>query len=200
MFMKKTLAVLFLALSSPAWAQFAEVWFSGGQNLLSDKTLGSDLIFGGSKNDVELTDGFRFAFRFTFNGTTFFGHEVQYAYSRTHLRFNDAPGSPETGMAIHNGGYNFLVYATREGTRIRPFATGGVGFLNFVPPGQSATSGGGDTKFGLNYGGGVKMRVMSIFALRFDVRQTTSPKPFNLSLKEGWLRQTELSAGFGVVF
>ena len=46
-------------------------------------------------------------------------------------------------MAIHQGGYNFLLYATPEGTRIRPFATGGVVFANYVPPGASATSGGG---------------------------------------------------------
>jgi hypothetical protein len=33
------------------------------------------------------------------------------------------------------------------------------------------------------------------------VRQYTTPKPFNLPyLKEGWIRQNEISAGFGVMF
>jgi hypothetical protein len=73
-------------------------------------------------------------------------------------------------------------------------------FANYVPPGSSATSGGGDNKFGFNYGGGVKVRVTSLFGLRFDVRQSTTPKPFDLPLREGWLRQTEISAGFGVIF
>jgi hypothetical protein len=36
--------------------------------------------------------------------------------------------------------------------------------------------------------------------VRFDVRQATTPKPFDLPLREGWLRQTEVSAGFGVLF
>jgi hypothetical protein len=197
--MRRWVAVLFFACTSSAWAQFSEFWFSAGQSLLSNSSLGSDQAFGGSKNDVQLTDGFRFGFRATFNTTGIFGHEVQYAYSRTQLRFNDQ-GGLEQGMAIHQGGYNFLVYGTHEGKRVRPFATGGFHFANFVPPGSSAASGGGDTKVGLNYGGGVKFRVMSIFALRFDVRQYTSPKPFDLPLKGGWLRQTEVSAGFGVVF
>ena len=58
------------------------------------------------------------------------------------------------GMAIHQGFYNFLVYATREGKRVRPFATGGAHFANFVPPGATATYGQGDNQFGYNYGGG----------------------------------------------
>jgi len=132
----------------------------------------------------------------TLNNESHFGHEVQYAYSRTQLNIS---GSKQ-GMAIHQGGYNFLIYATPEGTRVRPFATGGVLFANYVPPGSSATSGGGDNKFGFNYGGGVKVRVTSLFGVRFDVRQATTPKPFDLPLREGWLRQTEISAGFGVLF
>jgi hypothetical protein len=150
----------------------------------------------------------------TLNNESHFGHEVQYAYSRTSLHIPAQPGTPATilspgiapapasdqGMAIHQGGYNFLLYATNEGTRIRPFATGGVMFANYVPPGASATSGGGSNKFGFNYGGGVKMRITSLFGARLDVRQYTTPKPFGLALAQGWLRQTEVSAGFGILF
>jgi opacity protein-like surface antigen len=154
------------------------------------------LTSGGTKDDVQLEDGFRFSFRMDLNTESRFGHEVQYAYSRTKLNILGT----EQGMAIHQGGYNFLVYATHEGTRFRPFATGGVMFANYVPPGSSATSGGGDNKFGVNYGGGLKVRVTSLFGLRLDVRQATTPKPFNLELRQGWLRQTEVSGGFGVLF
>jgi len=192
--------VLFLACAGSAWGQLFEVWFNGGQSLLSNKGLGSDLpaSAGGLKDDFALEDGFRFSFRMDLNNESHFGHEVQYAYSRTKL---DEPGSPPLGMAIHQGGYNFLLYATNEGTRIRPFATGGVMFANYVPPGSSATSGGGDNKFGVNYGGGVKVRLTSLFGVRVDVRQYTTPKPFSLPyLRQGWLRQTEVSAGFGVMF
>ena len=194
--MRKLAVMLFLACASSAWGQLFEVWFNGGESLLSSKGLGTLSPSGGSKNDVTLEDGFRFSFRMTLNNESHFGHEVQYAYSRTKLNISGA----EQGMAIHQGGYNFLIYATPEGTRVRPFATGGVLFANYVPPGSSATSGGGDNKFGFNYGGGVKVRVTSLFGVRFDVRQATTPKPFDLPLREGWLRQTEVSAGFGVLF
>ena len=198
------MAVLACAGAGSAWGQLFEVWFNGGQSLLSNKGLGTFNVDqngvplpGASKNDVELEDGFRFSFRMTLNNESHFGHEVQYAYSRTKLR---QPGAPDEGMAIHQGGYNFLLYATHEGARVRPFATGGVMFANYVPPGSSATSGGGDNKFGFNYGGGVKMRITSLFGARLDVRQATTPKPFGLPLASGWLRQTEISAGFGVLF
>ena len=193
---KLAVVVVFLACVSSAWGQSFEAWFNGGESLLSNNGIGTLFATGGSKDDVKLENGFRFSFRMTLNNDAFFGHEVQYAYSRSQLNISGS----EQGMAIHQGGYNFLLYATREGTRIRPFATGGVMFANYVPPGSSAASGGGDNKFGFNYGGGVKVRVSSLFGLRFDLRQYTTPKPFNLDLREGWLRQTEVSAGFGVMF
>ena len=191
------LAAAFLAGARTASAQFAELWFSGGKSLLQNRDLGSGQPTG-SKSDFQLSDGFRFAFRGTFNTPGSFGHEIFYAYSRTQLRDNVTPS--QMGMAVHQAGYNFLAYATKEGKRIRPFGTGGVGFANFVPPGSSVARGGGDTKYGVNYGGGLKVRVASIWAVRVDIRQYLTPKPFNLYLKEGWIRQNELSAGLGVVF
>jgi opacity protein-like surface antigen len=198
--MRKLLPAVLLVLSAPVFAQSFEAFFSAGQGLLSNSGLGTDQPFGGSPNDVQLTDGFRFALRMGFNNAdSYFGHEVQYAYQRTQLKYNDE-GGVEQGMAVHNGGYNFLVYATKEGSRIRPFGTGGVGFFNFVAPGSSAAYGGGSTKFGFSYGGGVKVKISNLFAIRGDVRQYTSPKPFGLPLASGWLRMTEFSAGFGVEF
>ncbi len=188
------MAVLGLAFSSAAFAQTGGIWVSFGESLLSNSGLGTDQTIGGTKNDVRLTDGFRFGFRFGFDQGRRFGHEVQYAYNRTHLKFNDQ-GGVEQGMAIHQGGYNLLYYAPPEGSRIRPFATGGVHFSNFTPPGSSATSGGGSTKPGLNYGAGVKAKVSSLFSVRFDVRQYITGKPFGLPLADGLLRQTEISAG-----
>ena len=195
----RILYILALGCAGSAWAQTTEIWFSGGQSLLTNSGLGTTQLAGGSKNDVQLTDGFRFGFRLGLNTLSRFGQEIQYGYNRTHLRFNSSGGT-EQGMAIHQGGYNFLVYGSREGFRVRPFVTGGVHFSNFVPPGSSIASGGGSTKVGVNYGAGIKVRVASIFAVRFDVRQYVTGKPFDLFLKDGVLRQTEISTGFGVVF
>jgi len=124
------------------------------------------------------------------------GHEFGYAYNRTQLAI---AGTPDQGMAIHQGFYNFLYYATKEGARVRPFATGGANFSNFVPPGTSAAQGGGDTKFGFNYGAGIKVRLTSMFGLRVDWREYQTGKPFNLPLASGMLRQDVISASFGIL-
>src|ERR1700674_4147742 len=107
--MKRYLPVLFAISSGALWAQSGELWFSAGESILSNKNLGS--ATGGPPSDVQLDNGFRFGFRFGFNTGGRMGHEIQYAYSRTHFIDNTgavlgAVGS--AGMAIHEGGYNFL--------------------------------------------------------------------------------------------
>ena len=203
--MKRYLPVLFVIFSGAVWAQSGELWFDAGESILSNRNLGSPLVPPGPPTDVQLDNGFRFGFRFGFNTGGRMGHEIQYAYSRTHFIDNTgavlgAVGS--AGMAIHEGGNNFLYYATPEGSKIRPFATAGVHFANFVPPGSSATSGGGSTKFGFNYGAGLKVRLTSKYGIRFDVREYEMGKPsFNiLRNQSGLLRQTEVSAGVGILF
>jgi len=205
--MRNLLAVFFLLAAGSAWAQSGEVWFDAGESILSNNGIGTTSTLGGSSNDIQLTNGFRFGFRFGFNSSGRIGHEIQYAYNRTQFRYsagdavNGIPAGTEFGMAIHQGGYNFLYYATKEGSRIRPFATGGVQFNNYVPPGSSAGYGGGSTKFGFNYGAGVKVRLTNLFAARVDVRQYESGKPsFGLYQVNGLLGMTEVSAGFGVYF
>jgi len=200
--MKKLALLFLLACSTPsAWAQYGEIWFSAGQNFFTNNGLGTLSSIGGAKDDVSLSDGFRFGFRIAFNGDGLSGHEVQYAYNRTQLQIGGQGFTPtKQGMAVHMGGYNYLLYANHEGNRVRPFATGGLGFANYVPPGSSASQGGGNNKFGFNYGGGVKVRVVGPYAVRFDVRQYTTPKPFSLPLASGWMKINEVSAGFGIVF
>ena len=195
------LVVAFLAVPSMAPGQVAEFSFSGGQSLLRNNKL-TDYTDpdSGQTVEVKLKDGFRFGFRVTLNNWRFFGHEFGYGYSRTQLSLQTQPVQ-DYGTAIHQGFYNMLVYATPEGARVRPFGAGGVHFSNFIYPGLSVTSGGGETKFGINYGGGVKVRVSSMFMVRFDVRQYQSSKPDFLPgpEPEGWIRQLEASAGFALV-
>ncbi len=183
-----------MLLAVPSFGQVAEFWFGGGQSMMSNGSIGSTSSTG-TANDVKLTDGFRINFRLTVNTKEFFGHELGYAYNRTQLNITGT----EQGMAVHQGFYNFLVYPTREGSRVRPFATGGVQFSNFVPPGSSAAQGGGQTKFGINYGGGLKVKLTSMFGLRLDFRQYNTGKPFDLPLASGRLRQNEISASFGLL-
>lgn len=189
------LIILVLGTLSVLPAQNFEVSFSAGPSLLQNPNLGSGSTTGPA-DDFKLTDGFRFGFRMTVNNLNKFGHEFGYAYARTKLQTGGSPVG-EQGMAIHNGFYDFLLYGTKEGARIRPFAAGGGQFSNFVPPGASATQGGGSTKVGVNYGGGIKIKLASSWLLRFDLRQYLSGKPFGLYNAPGTIRQTEISAGIG---
>ncbi len=198
-FGKNILVSGFLLLGAAlAPAQVAEFGVHGGASRLQGEHLGSLALSPGSVVRVSLKDGWRFGFRMTFNNWRFFGHELGYAYNRTQLRFESTPPE-QAGMAIHQGFYNFLVYALPEGSPVRPFAAGGGHFSNFTPPGASASQGGGSNKFGLNYGGGVKIRVSPRFVVRLDVREYLTGKPFDLPGVSGSLRQLEISAGFSFV-
>jgi opacity protein-like surface antigen len=204
--------VFLLGCSSSVWAQpEAGFWVSFGESVMNS-SIGADpnvcttsaacTAIGESPNDVKLGNGFRFSLRIDLNQGEHFGHEVQYAYNRTSLKYTDAAeaGTAAQGFAVHQFGYNFLYFFTKDDARVRPFATGGAGGNNFVPPGSSAASGGGNTKFGFNYGGGVMARITGPWAIRVDVRQYVSPKPFGLALASGWLKQEEISAGVGFTF
>jgi len=180
--------VLFV-LTSGLYAQVAEFGVHGGASTLQGKNIGQL-----SGADLTLKDGFRLGGRITLNNWRFFGHEFGYAYNRTKLTL---PGQ-ELGTAIHQGFYNMLAYAMPEGSKVRPFLAGGGHFSNFVPPGSSASQGGGDNKFGFNYGGGIKAKVSPRFLIRFDVRQYVTGKPFDLPGAKGKIRQTEISAGFSL--
>ena len=191
--------ILGLLLAVPAWSQALEMAVGGGVSRLTNGGLGKVAAASAQQNDYSLKGGFRLVMRMTMNSGDFKGHETGYAYNRTQLVQNGEGASSQTGMAIHQGFYNYLLYPTREGSRIRPFAAGGVHFANYVPPGASATSGGGSTKFGVNYGGGIKIRVSERFLLRFDARQFLNPKPFGLINPGGWIRMNEYSTSLAFV-
>jgi hypothetical protein len=194
--MKKTLLATFVfLLGSTAFGQVAEFGVSGGVSRLNNGGLGTEGVDPTSA-EYKLKSGFRLGFRATLNNWRFFGHEFGYAYNRSQLNY---AGVSEQGMAIHQGFYNMLAYATPEGTRVRPFVAGGGHFSNFTPPGSSAQYGGGVNKPGFNYGGGVKFRVSEMFGVRFDFRQYLTGRPFDLpNAPSGLLKQNEISMGFAL--
>lgn len=186
-----------LALPSLVLGQVLEAGITGGLSMLKNNDLYSE-----TGTTFSLTDGYRLGARMTINTGAFFGHEVGYAYNRTKLKLEQTgAASQEGGMAIHQVFYNFLLYAVPEGKPVRPFVTGGGHFANFVQPGASVSYGQGSTKFGYNYGGGIKARAGSKYMIRFDLRQYRTPKPDILgdvpTAPKGWLSQVEVSAGFG---
>ena len=188
------IVLLLLCAAGMASAQVLEFGASGGPSLLSNRTLAVDSPFG----QVDLDHGFQLAFRMTLNTYRFMGHEVGYAYNRTNL----LESGNTHGGATHQGFYDLLVYARPEGAKIRPFMAGGGQFSNFIFPGGSVTSGGGQMKFGLNYGFGVKTRITDRWLVRVDFRQYATPKPDFAELgattpPQGWLKMNDISVGFG---
>ena len=178
-------------------AQVAELAVSGGVSRFGKASLGSNVDQAGNTTNTTVKDGFRLAVRFALNTYRFAGHEFGYAYNHSGVDLGDGSTVP---MSIQQGFYDFLVYATPEGSRIRPFGAGGVQFTSFFPPGASVYYGNQVTKFGLNYGGGIKVRMTSTLAARVDFRQYNTGKPFKFPNQQGRLNQTEISVGLGIWF
>jgi opacity protein-like surface antigen len=207
--MKILVAAALFVFSGSVFAEGLEFWFNAGQSLVSNPGLGTGQActstalceaLGATSKDLQLTDGFRFSLRGDFNTKEHMGYEMGYSYNRTQLQDNTVIPATQSGMAYHQVMFNAMFYATGQDSKIRPFGTAGAGFVTFVQPGASVSSGGGSTKFGFNYGGGVKVKVKGPWEARVDVRQTSTPKPFGLPLASGWFRSTEVSVGAGFAF
>ena len=196
--MRRWAAVVFLLTGAGlASAQVGELSLSGGVSRFGNTSLGTNVDSAGNVSNVTIDDGFRLAIRFALNTYKFMGHELGYAYSRSGVSLGTGG---TVSMSIQQGFYDFLLYGTPEGARVRPFAAGGAQFSSFFPPGASIYYGNQETKFGFNYGGGIKMRVTPIIGVRFDVRQYSSGKPFKFTGESGWMNQLEVSAGASFLF
>ena len=129
--------VLLYASAAVAPAQVGEFSVSGGVSHFGSASLGDS-----AGAAVDLHDGFHLGLRFTLNTHKFFGHEFGYGYSHTNIQIHTDPVQ-DNSTSIQQGFYDFLVYATPEGSRIRPFGAAGANFTSFYPPG--ATVYGGDS-------------------------------------------------------
>jgi hypothetical protein len=190
-----------------------EIWVDGGWSINSQNAIGTDQISGGSSNDLQVNGGALVAVRFDWNQGNHFGHEVQYMNGRMPIQYNYEENATE-GAALNRFGYNFLGYFSGRESKVRFFGTVGTQLTNYSRPSDSEIgceaadcteagqppATGGNNKFGLNYGVGMKVHFTPKLSLRFDVRQYVNSKPFNLRLASGLLFETEVSAGFGIGF
>jgi len=177
-------------------AQVAEISLNFGWAIMKDNILGIAANLQGTQYKID--NGFNLAARMTLNTKKYVGHEFGYAYSRTKLAASGFSGNQD--LSTHQGFYDFLLYGMPEGSRIRPFLAGGAQFTTFVPPGASAAYGQGTTKYGGNFGAGVKLKINSMFLVRLDARDYVTTKPFNLINQSGALHQIEVTAGLGLMF
>jgi opacity protein-like surface antigen len=190
--------------SFPIAAQYAELGVSGGFSRFRDGVLGTVGNFGGVRETYELGDGIRIGARMSFDVRGYFAHELAYSLQRAKFRvatddpINNSSSVGETTIAVHNYYYNFVAHGTRRDSLVRPFVTGGVGVSSFGYPGYSALSR-GQTKFGYDYGAGIKFRITDKYGLRFDVRDHITSKPF-FQNADGRLHNLETSATFSFLF
>src|SRR5262245_20531519 len=195
--------------SGSSFAQGFEASVSFGRCLFGGTKFAGTITTDPKSAHYEFSDGFHLGLRMTINSYRFIGYEFGYAYNRTSIALpagtplgTNAQGqqvvtdqAQRVGLPIHQGFANVLLYAVPEGKRIRPFVAGGGQFSSFVPPGSSISYGNQTTKFGFNYGAGVKVRTSENWGFRVDARSYEGPKPFQTYNIHGRLRQLELSAG-----
>jgi len=187
--------LLAMLAAAAAYGQSAEASLSLGASTFTDKNLGELGAAGTARETLRLENGLRVSARFSLNSRRFLGHEFGYGYDRTKLVFSV---QGKTGMAVHQGFYDLVLHALPVGSLLRPFVCGGAGFSSFFPPGTSAFSGNGITKFGYNYGAGVKLKTGPVWGIRVDVRDYVTGKPFDLPNVRGRLHNIELSAGVAI--
>ena len=188
-----------------ATPQSLELGISGGYGSLSDNTLSIAEYQDATQDEFSITNGIRIGGRMAFNPRRFIGHEVAYAYQHLGLDFLSGAGADNATTDLgtvkaHNMYYNLVLHAVPEGARFRPFVTGGGGFTSFFLPGISSFSGYGNTKFGYNYGGGVKLNFF-MYGIRLDVRNHVTGKPFGQYIPnvEGMLHNLEFSVTFSLL-
>src|SRR5262245_44813060 len=195
--------------SASSFGQGFEASLSFGRCLFGGSDFGGTITQDPKSAHYEFRDGFHLGLRMTINSYRFIGYEFGYAYNHSSL-FLPA-GTPigvnrqgeivtttqgqTVGLPIHHGFADVLLYAVPEGKRIRPFVTVGGQFSSFFPPGASISYGNQTTKFGFNYGAGLKVRTSENWGFRLDARSYEGPKPFQTFNIHGRLRQLELSAG-----
>jgi opacity protein-like surface antigen len=206
--MQSSVLVCGVLVCAAAAAQSFEASVSGGESYIPSKSSNLGTYSPDPNSGTYfLRDGFRLTFRMTLNSWRFMGHEFGYAYNHTSL---DQPPIPITtggislpglvspatniGTPAHQGFYDFMFYATPEGSRVRPFACGGVQFTAFSTPGSSYY-GNRETKYGINYGAGLKVKVKDPWGMRLDVRQYNMGKPFSLPNATGRLLLWEIGVG-----
>jgi len=199
-------SALLVALALPAFPQSAEFGISAGYGSIGGNDISvSEIPATGSSASYTIRNGVRVGGRMGFNSRRFFGHEASYAYQHSGLDLQSSgPEGTENAdlgaVRSHHFYYNALLHAAPTGFPIRPFVTGGGGFSSFFLPGIPSFSGYGSTKFGYNYGGGIKLNFYQ-YGIRFDVRNHVTGKPFGNYLPnvQGTLNNTEFSVTFYVL-
>lgn len=212
------LMVAMCALAPALFGQNRELGFQVGYPRYSKALLGSPIASQPKDDDTRIRGQRAYGVRFTFNTPGYYGHEFGYMLQSAQLQTNVLDANSvrvgrEDRIAIHQAFYNFLMYFMPSGEKWRPFITGGLQAQQFGAPSIAEWDAGRSRKYGVNYGGGIKLLPHKNVIFRLDVRDYVNGKPYRLHFEQpkgtglglrdrsgGFLRQLELSAGFSIGF
>jgi len=188
-------AVLFLG-ALAAHAQIEATVYAGLQRP-SDDDLG---VFGFTQQPITMSNGVKTGARLSLNSGLFTGHELSYGYQRFNLKIGDQKESQASAQDFF---YDFVLHFTPNAVAVRPFVLAGAGYTSFSPgDGGVFADASGSNELGVNFGGGLKIKMGKFFGLRFDARNHLTRKPNFLDLPnvDGRLYRMEYSAGASLLF
>ncbi len=205
-----SLTFLFCLLTyGAAQAQTYEIGLFGGFPRVSHGGLGSVSVVGGLDTDTTIHGSYSVGAWITYDTNGYYGHEISFmdspidvtAILRATVNGVTESETVKDRVWLPQINYNFLVYFMPKGERWRPFVTGGIQANQYPEPNIPNWTSGHTKHYGLNWGGGVKLKLFPHALARLDLRDYIGGKPYDLPLFPGGLmHQLEATLGVGVTF
>jgi hypothetical protein len=192
-----------------AQAQTYEVGLFGGLDRVSHAPLGSASATAPEPGDTSLHSTYSEGVWLTYNTNGYYGHEISFmdspvtvsAILRATINGVTVAETAQDRVWVPQINYNFLIYFMPKGERFRPFVTGGAQAEQYHEPNILNWTSGHTRHYGLNWGGGVKIKLFPHALARIDLRDYVGGKPYSLPLFPGGVLHTyEATAGIGVTF
>ncbi|HEX8984375.1 MAG TPA: hypothetical protein VF767_03050 [Bryobacteraceae bacterium] len=212
--MKRLLTVILFAalVGGLAQAQTYEFGIFGGYARFSRPALGSLSPESATDTDTRLKANYVEGAWIGLNTRGYLGNELSYARTNSTLRTTErtlvngvtVTTIPEDRIRVDRAAYNFLLFFMPNGSRWRPYVTGGAQAQQYQGP-HFAWPRGSRRHYGVNWGGGIKLIPMAHTLFRLDLREYIGGKPYGLSYVDstksgGTLKQYEATAGFAITF
>lgn len=172
-----------LAAGLPAAGQNWEVGAGGGFGFYTNKTVTAGSLSG----ETGFERGFAAGGWLGNDISEYFGGEFRYTYRKNDLKLSSGSTKVTFTGDSHIIHYDFLIYAARRGSKVRPFAAVGGGIKVYRGTGATQAvqplsnlallSPVTETKGLGSVGGGVKFQIAPGVVLRVEVRDFITPFP-----------------------
>jgi hypothetical protein len=182
----------------------------------SRKALGSLNETNNRDTDTQIRGRMGYGLRLTANTKGYYGHEIGYILSkadfRTDIATTSADGRTVTRtrkideIQVQQAFYNFMIYMMPAGERVRPYITGGAHMTRYGAPAIEEFDRRAERKYGVNFGAGLKFKLMEHVNVRLDLRDYINGAPFDLKFEDqtkfsaGLFQQLEGSVGISITF